>query len=243
MSDVEVVDDYPSSVLAHARRRHRWVRGDWQILQWMFPFVRTKTGIERNRLPIISRWKIADNLRRSLVPPSMPLYFVAAWTALPGSAVAWTLAGLLTLGFPLCARLIELLAGPEPAQQLSVFGRTFTEDMRMAAARALIQLTFLANEAFETVHAIGITLLRLAITGTRLLEWETADSVARRHPSSRRVFLTRMTPSPAIAAGAVLLVLLTRPSAHCTCNRSSLFAVWTSRISTSRACSDLILRR
>ncbi len=70
VTDVEVVDDYPASVLAHARRQHRWVRGDWQILRWLFPFVPSRAGLARNRLPLISRWKIFDNLRRSLVPPA-----------------------------------------------------------------------------------------------------------------------------------------------------------------------------
>src|SRR6201999_2146059 len=55
VSDIEVVDDYPSSVLAHARRQHRWVRGDWQILWWLFPWAPTRSGVERNRLPLISR--------------------------------------------------------------------------------------------------------------------------------------------------------------------------------------------
>src|SRR5712691_6417664 len=64
VTDVEVVDDYPSSVLAHARRQHRWVRGDWQILWWLLPFVPSPTGLQRNRLPLMSRWKILDNLRR-----------------------------------------------------------------------------------------------------------------------------------------------------------------------------------
>ena len=70
VTDVEVVDDYPSSVLAHARRQHRWVRGDWQILWWLFPFVPSRAGLQRNRLPLIARWKILDNLRRSLLPPA-----------------------------------------------------------------------------------------------------------------------------------------------------------------------------
>ena len=70
VTDVEVVDDYPASVLAHARRQHRWVRGDWQILWWLFPVVPTRSGLRRNRLPLISRWKILDNLRRSLMAPA-----------------------------------------------------------------------------------------------------------------------------------------------------------------------------
>jgi len=71
VSDVELVDDYPASVLAHARRQHRWVRGDWQILPLAVPLgAQPGGGLERNRLPLISRWKILDNLRRSLVPPA-----------------------------------------------------------------------------------------------------------------------------------------------------------------------------
>ncbi len=80
VTDVEVVDDYPASVLAHARRQHRWARGDWQILFWLFPLVPTRAGLERNRLPVIARWRILDNLRRTLVAP--------ATVAIPGAGVA-----------------------------------------------------------------------------------------------------------------------------------------------------------
>ena len=84
VSDVELVDDYPSSVLAHARRQHRWIRGDWQILFWLFPFVPARHGLKRNTLPLIGRWKILDNLRRSLVAPDLLALLVAGWTVLPG---------------------------------------------------------------------------------------------------------------------------------------------------------------
>jgi cyclic beta-1,2-glucan synthetase len=89
VTDVEVVDDYPSSVLTHARRQHRWVRGDWQILFWLFPVVPTRQGLERNRLPLISRWKIFDNLRRSLVAPATVAFLALAWTRLPGQPRSW----------------------------------------------------------------------------------------------------------------------------------------------------------
>ncbi len=90
VSDVEFVDEYPSSVLAHARRQHRWIRGDWQILAWLFPFVPSRHGVKRNTLPMIGRWKILDNLRRSLVSPMLLLMLVAAWTVLPGPRWFWT---------------------------------------------------------------------------------------------------------------------------------------------------------
>ena len=100
VTDTEVVDDYPSNVLTHARRQHRWVRGDWQILLWLFPWVPTRSGLERNRLPIISRWKILDNLRRSLVPPSLVALFIAGWAFLPGRPLFWTLVAMATMSFP-----------------------------------------------------------------------------------------------------------------------------------------------
>ena len=70
VTDIEVVDDYPANVLAHGRRQHRWVRGDWQVLWWLFPFVPSRRGIAHNHLPLIARWKILDNLRRSALPPA-----------------------------------------------------------------------------------------------------------------------------------------------------------------------------
>jgi len=100
VTDIEVVDDYPSSVLAHARRQHRWVRGDWQILWWLFPFVPSPKGLQRNRLPLISRWKILDNLRRSLVEPFTFLLFLLGWLILPGGALYWTIATLVLLLLP-----------------------------------------------------------------------------------------------------------------------------------------------
>ena len=87
VSDVELVDDYPSSVLSHARRQHRWVRGDWQILFWLFPFVPSRRGLKRNPLPLIGRWKILDNLRRSLVAPALLALLVAGWTGAAGRAL------------------------------------------------------------------------------------------------------------------------------------------------------------
>ena len=82
-------------LLAHARRQHRWIRGDWQILLWLFPFVPSRHGIKRNTLPLIGRWKILDNLRRSLVAPIAARAAGGRWTVLPGAAWFWTASGRL----------------------------------------------------------------------------------------------------------------------------------------------------
>jgi cyclic beta-1,2-glucan glucanotransferase len=214
VSDIEVVDDYPSSVLAHARRQHRWVRGDWQILWWLFPFVPSRSGVKRNLLPLVARWKILDNLRRSLLPPATLLLLVFGWTALPGHPAAWTAAGLAALALPCVTFVFEILRGPRPGLSWGVFVRTRTEDLQTAAARFGLQLTFMANEAYERLHAIGVTLVRLGVTHRRLLEWETtAASAARGGQAQLRAFLHGMMASPLVALGTLAAVIALRPAA------------------------------
>jgi cyclic beta-1,2-glucan synthetase len=219
VTDVEVVDDYPTSVLAHARRQHRWTRGDWQILGWLFPLVRTRAGLARNRLPLISRWKIFDNLRRALVAPSTVLLLLLAWTVLPGNPALWTAAVVVSLAFPLIALALDALGGPGSHQALLAFLRNLGEDLWVTSGRLLLQVAFLASQAYSMAHAILVTIVRLAITRRRLLEWETAaasDARGARLERGRggaRSFLLAMVASPAIALGGGLLVLGVRPGA------------------------------
>ncbi len=214
VTDIEVVDDYPSSVLAHARRQHRWVRGDWQILWWLFPYVPSRVGVKRNRLPLIARWKILDNLRRSLLPPATLLLLVLGWTVLPGDPLVWTGAGLAAMAFPVLFSTLEMLNGPRRGFSWGVFLRTTTDDLKTAAARFALQLAFMGNEASERVHAIGITLIRLGVTHRRLLEWETtAASAARGGPVELRAFLNGMRAGSLLAVGTLGFVAVTRPAA------------------------------
>src|SRR4029078_711875 len=86
---IEVYDDYPARYLTYTRRKHRWIRGDWQLLRWLTRWVPGPNCPERNRLSLLSRWNIVDNLRRSLVEITQLLLLVAAWTVLP-SPLRWT---------------------------------------------------------------------------------------------------------------------------------------------------------
>ena len=217
VSDIEVVDDYPSSVLAHARRQHRWVRGDWQILLWLFPFVPTRTGLARNRLPLISRWKILDNLRRSLIAPTTVALFLVGWMYLPGSPAVWTLATIALLTFSPALSLVEAVAAVRPSQPWRALLRHLVEDMKTALARALLQLTFLAYQACEMTHAIMVTIVRVAVTHRKMLEWQTAATSARvtgaAARSGARAFIEQMLGSPLFAAAALVAVALLRSRA------------------------------
>jgi cyclic beta-1,2-glucan synthetase len=217
VSDVEMVDDFPSSVLAHARRQHRWVRGDWQILSYLLPVMPTRHGIERSRLPLISRWKILDNLRRSLVAPSLVALLASAWTWLPGSPLGWTLVALAVLGFPLLPPLVHIAGGPRPQQPLGVFLHDVWTELENAGAQVLLQIMLLPYHAYEMLHAIALTLVRMVITQRRLLEWETAAATAARAAGllarqGPRVFVAEMWAGPAAALVVLLGVLPLRAS-------------------------------
>ncbi len=214
VTDIEVVDDYPASVLAHARRQHRWVRGDWQILWWLFPIVPTRSGLRRNRLPLISRWKILDNLRRSLMAPATVALLLLGWTTLPGSPLVWTAAVLAALAFNLYPLALTTVGGPPPQQPWRVFFGVVREDASTVLAQTGLQLTFLASEAWERLHAIGLTLVRLAGTQRRMLEWETASASAElgRARSGAPAFVMEMIASPIIALLGLALVAVARPA-------------------------------
>jgi cyclic beta-1,2-glucan synthetase len=217
VSDVELVDEYPMSVLSHARRQHRWIRGDWQILFWLFPFVPSPRGLARNTLPVIGRWKILDNLRRSLVAPTLLTMLVAGWTVLPGPRWFWTMTVMGVAASQLLPLMARLLVGPGRAQSIPVFLRNLRRDTVTALAQILLSLTFLAFHAYETAHAIAITVVRLAVTRRRLLEWETAAASAAKAAGAvgqrLRRFVAEMAASPIIAITATLAIVAQEPAA------------------------------
>jgi cyclic beta-1,2-glucan synthetase len=218
VSDVELVDDFPSSVLAHAGRQRRWVRGDWQILAWLFPWVPTRHRLERNRLPVISRWKILDNLRRSVVAPITLALLASAWTWLPGAPWVWTLAVIAGLSFPIYPQLLRILRGPAEHQPSGVFLGDLREELAAAAAQVLLEITLLAYHAYEMLHAIALTLVRLVLTQRKMLEWETAAAAAVRSAGltgreSVAAFANGMWASPATAILLYLIALAARPTA------------------------------
>jgi cyclic beta-1,2-glucan synthetase len=174
VTDIEVIDDYPSHYSAYTRRKHRWVRGDWQIAQWIFGHVPDETRHKvPNPISTVSRWKIFDNLRRSLVEPFTFILFVAGWLVLPGGPLYWTIVPLLLFFFP---TIVQVAFG---------FGRALMSDREGAVGQVLsgaghafllacLNLFFLPHQAMLVLDAVFRSLVRRFITGEKLLEWETA---------------------------------------------------------------------
>ncbi len=177
VTDIEIIDDYPSHYSAHTRRKHRWVRGDWQIARWLFGQVPDESGrLAANPISTISRWKILDNLRRSLVEPITFLLFVLGWFVLPGGALYWTVAGLVLLLLPVFVQLAFNLG--RALLKLSFVGAR--EGFFMFASSfgfTILNLTFLPHHMFLSLDAIIRSLSRSLVSGKHLLEWETAAQV------------------------------------------------------------------
>ncbi len=174
VSDIELIDDYPSHLSAWSRRKHRWVRGDWQISQWLFAHVPDEKRRQvPNPISPISRWKIFDNLRRSLVEPAMLLLFIAGWFGLPGGPLYWTSAVLLLIFLPvfvqLFASLLRAALNPVPGAVVDAM-----EGFYKAIATQALAVALLPAQAFLSIDAVVRTLVRRFVTGRRLLEWETA---------------------------------------------------------------------
>ncbi len=211
VTDVEVVDDYPASVRTHARRQQRWVRGDWQLLRWLLPFVPGPGGSVRNPHSVLGLWKIADNLRRSLVPVAAMAAFAAAWTVLPGSPLAWTLAVLSSLFIPVLRPLAGFIGGPGPREPLGIFLGRAGEDLSAAASQWLVTLLLLPYHAWIMSQAVAVTLWRVVVSRRRLLVWETAAAATRRMSgragrSELPRFLKAMAASPLLAAALTAAV-------------------------------------
>ncbi len=109
-TDIEIIEDYPSHYSAYNRRKHRWLRGDWQITGWLLSRVPDESGRKvPNPISLVSQWKILDNLRRSLVEPATFLLLVFGWLVLPGNPLYWTLA---TIAHPVCAGVVSVRVQP-----------------------------------------------------------------------------------------------------------------------------------
>ncbi|HVF22335.1 MAG TPA: glucoamylase family protein, partial [Pyrinomonadaceae bacterium] len=213
-TDIELLDEYPASYEAFAKRLHRWTRGDWQILRWLFPRVPNAKGQKiRNVLPLIARWKIFDNLRRSLVAPSLFLWLVAACTIFPGSAWIWGLFVLAVIAFPVYLNVTTgLLTHPRgipwTSHVWSIWG-----DFRTNTAQIALSFVFLPYQAYLMCDAIIRTLYRQLISRKKLLEWLSAAEAEKSVRCDFSSFLSLMLPAEVLTLAALGLAIAFKPAA------------------------------
>ena len=204
VSDVILLEDYPSAYAADVSRRSRWMRGDWQITAWLRSRVPGgDTGRVHNPISLVSQWKIFDNLRRSLVPIALLALLLSGW-GVPRAALFSTLTLVAILVLPgLLTAAAELARRPRDLP----WGRHVREIARSLARQLLREafaLACLPHDAFIALSAIVRTAGRVLFTQRRLLEWRTAsDAQAAARRSVGGSYAT-MWSAPLIAVAAAL---------------------------------------
>jgi cyclic beta-1,2-glucan synthetase len=176
-SDIQFYEEYPSRYSADIARRHRWVRGDWQIGNWFLPFIpEADRRLHKNPISTLSRWKIFDNLRRSLVPIGMFILLALSFTMLPdGWLWVLTILGIILLP-PLFVSGWSATQKPPEVSNTQHFNNAVQLTYRNIT-QALFSFACLPYEAYVNLHAISITLWRMYISRKKLLEWNPSSQV------------------------------------------------------------------
>jgi len=212
LSDAQLYEEYPSRYSADVSRRHRWIRGDWQIARWMLPDAPGPDGrLRKNPLSMLSRWKIVDNLRRSLTSAALTLLLLLGWTVLP-SAWFWTLTvtGIILLP-SLIASVLNLLRKPSDV----TLGQHLDAALRSAGqhvVQSMFTLVCLPYEAFFSLDAILRTACRLMITHKQLLQWNPSDESDRTSRTDLIGSYQRMWFGPSVATVVLILLAMSKPA-------------------------------
>ena len=237
VTDVTVYDDYPASYLAYTRRKHRWLRGDWQLLQWLMPRVPGPDGSEPNRLSLLSRWKLFDNLRRSVLEIALFALLAAGWWILPGSRLRWTILALLALAAPwIIALLIDAVRPPLDKSWRSYYAAVGS-DLVTSAAQLLLAVAFLPHQAWISLDGIARTVWRMTVSHRYLLEWQSAWQVERQQRGDSLATWKDMWPVSAAALALLVTVGRQTPAI------APLFLLWAGSPILARSLSRSAVRR
>lgn len=203
VSDICLYETFPADYQADVSRRHRWIRGDWQIASWLLPS-------RENPITLVSRWKIFDNLRRSLVPFALTILLLYGWCSGYRSWL-WTSVVIGTVMIPsVCVSLIAVFR--------NVIALPFVSHLRPVAntiicslIQASLTIVFLPYEAFYSLDAVLRTVIRVGLTRKRLLEWKTASDAEGDQATDLTARIRTMWVAPALATCVTLILLIVRP--------------------------------
>jgi cyclic beta-1,2-glucan synthetase len=215
VTDIELFEEFPAHFEAAAARQHRWARGDWQLLPWIVGRGPTpEGGQQRAQIPIIGRYKMIDNLRRTLWAPAAFLTLVAGWTLAGASPAIWTGFVLATMALPAVLRVLAGLAPGRPgiSKRSHLFG--LLADVRLAADQVALAIVFLSHQAWLMADAILRTLARLYISHRRMLEWVTAAKAKAGLGLDLELFYRRMDGGVTFAALAASAIAITAAKRH-----------------------------
>jgi cyclic beta-1,2-glucan synthetase len=212
-SDVEVVEEFPSRYDVELSRQHRWVRGDWQLLPWILGFGSSRrTTLKNSHLPALGRWKMIDNLRRSLSAPALLLCLLCGWLLPSPAAQFWTVFIFAAVAIP---PFLPIATGMLPTRRgfsrRSHF-RHLARDTLLAVTQLLFTVSFLARVAYLSLDAIARTIFRIFFSGRDLLEWVPfAQSAYTKRHGTFATLAFQLLGSCGFAGVATIAILLRAP--------------------------------
>ncbi|MFT3705746.1 MAG: glucoamylase family protein [Agriterribacter sp.] len=223
LSDVQLYEDYPTTYYADMKRRHRWVRGDWQIARWLFPRVPAPEKQYRaNPLSSLSRWKIFDNLRRSLVSISWMSLLIVAWFFVTDNFI--TVAVFAAMLFPTVVKFIyEIIAKPHDIKWHLHYAYVIKNSVN-GFFYQFLQLVWLPYEAWLNADAIVRTMWRLLISKRKLLEWNPYGNTVNASPKTLLQTYRSMWVIPVCAVIIATVLLFYRPEV--VVDESLLLGLW-----------------
>ncbi|MBU3189325.1 cyclic beta 1-2 glucan synthetase [Clostridium bowmanii] len=187
VTDVEFIDGYPAYYNSSSMRLHRWTRGDWQLIPWL------KKSSPLNK---ISKWKIVDNLRRSLLAPSITiLLIVTLGGILPDGTDKWFITAFVSLLAPILFDVTEAVVSP--TKGISLSGKI--QNSKMAIEQVFLIFCFIPYQAYLMLDAIIRTLYRLLVSKKNMLEWQTAADVEIKLGKELKDFIASMWMGSAIS--------------------------------------------
>lgn len=211
-ADIELIDGYPEKYSSYIMRLHRWVRGDWQLIRWLQHRLPNKDNVTtKNPLSILSRWKILDNMRRSLVPVSITFIIVLGLSILPGNSIVWLGYAIFTLLIPLIIGLLNYLLAKYYRVQRERINGNLILGIRAASLQILINFIFLPYFSYTMLNAVIKTLYRVYISKKNLLEWVTAADAEKNSKNDLPSYIMRMLPSLLCILLILILVPIYKP--------------------------------
>ena len=209
VTDIELIDGYPANYISYSMRLHRWVRGDWQLIPWLFSSVtnRKKQKV-KNPLSAISKWKIFDNMRRSLVSPSLFLLLTFGLTVLPRSDWFWLGLFAVTLTLPLIMDVVGSFIGRMGTHNRSLID--ILHGTKNLAMQIILTFVFIAHQAYLMTDAIVRTLIRVFFTKQNMLEWVTAADADRKFKGMLEDYWRKMLPAMIISVAFFIWVAFFR---------------------------------
>ncbi|MDD4564607.1 MAG: glucoamylase family protein [Eubacteriales bacterium] len=194
-----ILDDFPGSVISFIKREHRWIRGDWQLLPWL---------VKRDGLSLISKWKILDNMRRSLVPLCKVLFIILNLAFIPDAWYIWLPVVFFSEIFNIVISMLRIIAHKLRQPRLAIIYKKLHRDMAGILLRALLDVLLLPYRAYTSMDAIIKTLYRLAISKKNLLMWNSADTVEKAVANTKKGYFLHMWSAliPSAALFALLMI-------------------------------------